>query len=210
MATYAQLLVILAASSVCNGRSVSIWQSSEAYPSTSDPDRLIPYPAVNVSSRIDPSQPTITVNVAAKNQEILGFGGAITDSVASIFSQLKPELQDEVVEALWGPSGQRYNLGRLTIGATDFSTSIYSYNEVAGDLNMSYFTIDHDRLVIIPLALRAQQAASSASEDLQWLSTPWSPPGWMKRNGQSCHTHLLAACTTDFNCFLITPQARSI
>ena len=184
MAALTSILAFLAAVSSGSARIVDIWQSSEAYPTASDPDRLVPYSAINVSSRINQDIPTITVNIAAKNQQILGFGGAITDSVGSVFSQLKPELQDEVVEALWGPSGQRYNLGRLTIGATDFSTSIYTYNEIAGDLNMTYFTIDHDRLAIIPLALRAQQAAASANENLEWLSTPWSPPAWMKRNGR--------------------------
>jgi hypothetical protein len=74
----------------------------------------------------------------------------------------------------------RYSLGRLTIGATDFSTSVYrlraaplfclsnpheyptpfSYNDSPKDFNQSHFSIKHDEDKIIPLALRAQQATT--------------------------------------------------
>ena len=111
-------------------------------------------------------------------QSVSGFGGAITDSVAHVFSTLSKKHQDEVVEALWGATGQRYNLGRLTIGSTDFSTTIYNYNTHKDDFPQSNFSIDHDTAQIIPLALRAQKAAQ---DSLHFVSSPWSPPGWMKQ-----------------------------
>ena len=87
------------------------------------------------------------------------------------------------MDDLWGAEGQRYSLGRLTIGATDFSVSVYrcaqtlcfcscfrfgnhrswpgrtcSYNDHPDDFEQGNFSIKHDEEKIIPLALRAQQA----------------------------------------------------
>jgi glucosylceramidase len=101
--------------------------------------------------------PVITLDPSTRFQTLWGFGGAITDSVAHVFSQLNATLQQQVVNDLWGAEGQRYNLGRLTIGATDFSVSVYSYNDHASDYDQGNFSIKHDEDRIIPLALRAQQ-----------------------------------------------------
>ena len=50
-----------------------------------------------------------------------------------MFAQLSPKLQEEVLEALWGPTGQRYNLARLTIGSTDFSVDVYNYDDLRAE-----------------------------------------------------------------------------
>lgn len=123
--------------------------------------------------------PTLRIDATKPGQRLEGFGGAITDSVAQVFSQLNATLQDEVLDAIWGSKGQAYRLGRLTIGATDFSTTEYSYSNVEGDYAMANFSIDHDKANILPMILRAQEKAGGA---IKWLSTPWSPPAWMKRN----------------------------
>ena len=142
----------------------------------SQPDRLRPSELYFNASGSSPNL-TISLNSGSSFQSIVGFGGAITDSSAAVFSRLSPALQKEVVEALWGPSGQRYNMARLTIGATDFSETVYNYDEEAGDLSMTNFSVAHDEERIIPLVKHAQAASAGA---LQLISSPWSPPGWMK------------------------------
>jgi glucosylceramidase len=57
---------------------------------------------------------TLKVDLDTKYQTLKGFGGAFTDSVAHVFSQLNSKLQEEVLEAMWGETGQKYNLARLT------------------------------------------------------------------------------------------------
>ena len=71
-----------------------------------------------------------------------------------------------------------YNMARLTIGATDFSTSEYSYSTVPGDYAMHNFTLAHDLLEIVPMIVRAIKI----NPDIEFLATPWSPPAWLKRN----------------------------
>jgi glucosylceramidase len=141
----------------------------------------------------------LEVDMTTRFQEIKGFGGAFTDAVAHVFGGLGEALQEEVLEALWGPTGQQYNLARLPIGSTDFSTGVYNYNEPDGlplgapDFNQSTFSIAHDEKQILPLIKRAQAraAATAAARSepaladggpagLRFLCTAWSPPGWMK------------------------------
>jgi hypothetical protein len=131
-------------------------QTSEAFPSKSAPDRLAPS-SLPLQPTAAPGVPVITLDPSTRFQTLWGFGGAITDSVAHVFAQLNATLQQQVVNDLWGAEGQRYNLGRLTIGATDFSLSVYSYNDHALDYDQGNFSIKHDEDRIIPLALRAQQ-----------------------------------------------------
>ncbi len=149
------------------------------------PDRFKPLPAVLFSQQSTPGVAQIAVDTSVRFQTLDGFGGAFTDSSAFVFAQLSPENQEAVLEALWGPTGQKYNLARLTIGSTDFSTVAgYNYAPVVGDYDMEYFSIDHDLKQIVPLIHRAQSKAASTGAEIKFLSTPWSPPDWMKRNKQ--------------------------
>ena len=142
------------------------------------PDRLQPKQVVQFSTSPSKSAKyTVRVNLTQKKQELMGFGGAFTDSVAHVFSQLNASLQEKVIDLLWGPDGQNYTLARLTIGSTDFSTTVYNYNEKANDFNQTNFTIAHDKEQIIPMIKRA----IAANDKLSFISTSWSPPGWMKK-----------------------------
>ena len=164
------------------GENITVIQTAETIPSKAKPDRLAKY-SVPVQSSPKSGVMTLDIDVTKKFQTIKGFGGAFTDSVAHVFAQLKPELQEEVLESMWGKTGQKYNLARLTIGATDFSVDVYNYNENPLNFNQSLFSIKHDKDKIIPLILKAEQKSKEASpgEQLEYLSTSWSPPGWMKR-----------------------------
>jgi glucosylceramidase len=148
-------------------------------------DRLKPLPPVPMTTSSSPGVNTIRIDPTEHFQVIRGFGGAFTDSSAFVFSKLKEELQEQVLELLWGASGQKYNLARLTIGSTDFSTVAgYSYAEVPNDFAMRNFSIAHDEDKIIPMIRRAQAKAATGQSGIEFLATPWSPPAWMKRNAR--------------------------
>lgn len=165
---------------------VELVQTAEK-PTTSggQPDRLSPKTPVTLSTKSVSGVDTISIDPNQRFQTIDGFGGAITDSTASVFAKLNQNNQEKVANLLWGATGQKYNLMRLTIGATDFSTvSSYSYDDTSGDYNMSKFSIVHDKKEIIPMIQRAQAAAaeSGSGGSIKFLATPWSPPAWMKSN----------------------------
>lgn len=113
-------------------------------------------------------------------QEILGFGGAFTESSTLNLSRVNKEMRDKVLEMYFDPEkGIGYNFCRSTINSTDFAEDFYSYDDVDGDFELEHFSIAHDKETVIP----AIQDAMKLSEDLKVFSSPWSPPAWMKTSG---------------------------
>ena len=79
--------------------------------------------------------------------------------------------------------GLRYTMGRLPIGSCDFSLKTYNYDNTSGDVNLTKFSIDHDKDYIIPFINQANQTLGKWSNDtLHIVASPWSPPGWLKQN----------------------------
>jgi glucosylceramidase len=66
----------------------------------------------------------------------------------------------------------------MPIGANDFATEAYSYDEMGGDFDLKHFSIDHDRNTLIPFI----HAAQRYQPKLRVWASPWTPPSWMKRN----------------------------
>ena len=71
---------------------------------------------------------TIDVNPAKRYQTIDGFGVAMTGSAAYLISQ-SPS-RDAILNALFGPNGNRFNLVRSPMASTDMSLNAYSYDDV--------------------------------------------------------------------------------
>ena len=150
--------------------------TSNTFPSKDKPARLSKSTIQFNSTEGKSDLVTLSFDATKTMQKVLGFGGAITDSVAHVFNEMSEDRQKEAIEALFGSTGQKYNLVRMTIGSTDFSTTVYNYNPNKNDFNQSQFSIEHDKKQIIPLA----KLAVEANSELEILSSPWSPPGWMK------------------------------
>ena len=124
--------------------------------------------------------PVIHLDPDKKYQEVLGFGGAFTDASCYMLSQLDREAKDEVMNNLFSESsGMGFNVGRTTVAQCDFGRVVYSYNDTPDDMEMKNFNIDYDREYIIPAIKQAREI----NPDLFLLSSPWSPPGWMKTGG---------------------------
>jgi glucosylceramidase len=123
--------------------------------------------------------PVVRIDTEAPQQEILGFGGAFTDASCYLISRLDPEKRAELLDHLYSPQRFNFNVGRTTVAQCDFGRVCYSYNDTPGDVEMKHFNIDYDREYIIPTIT----AARAINPDLFLLSSPWSPPGWMKTGG---------------------------
>ena len=121
--------------------------------------------------RIDPDQ---------SYQEILGFGAAFTDASCYLFHRLNSKDREALLAELFGPAGLRLSVCRTCIGASDYSTSAYSFDDSSEpDPELTRFSIEHDRAYILPSLRSARQV----NPDLFLFSSPWSPPGWMKAGG---------------------------
>lgn len=117
-------------------------------------------------------------------QTIRGFGGAFTEASGYNLSRLSEKLQEEFTEAYFGEDGLRYNLCRTHINSCDFALGNYAYVEDAADAEFNSFDISRDHQYIIPMIKKAMTAAG---EEIVLLASPWSPPAFMKTNGEMNH-----------------------
>ncbi|MFA6582164.1 MAG: glycoside hydrolase family 30 beta sandwich domain-containing protein, partial [Paludibacter sp.] len=100
---------------------------------------------------------------------------------------------------------------RISIGASDLSSSDYSYNETANDVSMLNFSLaGPDMNYLIPL-LKKILVINPA---IKILATPWSAPRWMKTNGSwiggSLKTNYYAAYANYFVKYLDAMKSQGI
>lgn len=84
-------------------------------------------------------------------QPFLGFGGAVTDSAAYVYSTLSPELRAEVIAACYGSDGLGYTLARSHIDSCDFSLESYCADSVATDAALERFSLERPGKYIFPM-----------------------------------------------------------
>ncbi len=146
-------------------------------------DRLASKTPVPFAALEQPEEhaPTVIVDPSKLFQTIEGFGGALTDASAETWAKLPAERQQELLKAYFDPEqGIGYSLCRTHIHSCDFSSESYAYTEVPGDVTLQHFRLDHDRRHKLPF-IRA--ALRSAGGPVKIFASPWSPPAWMKTNG---------------------------
>ncbi len=126
--------------------------------------------------RIDPSKGFQTIE---------GFGGAFTEAAAVTWLKLSPARREEALrECFDRQTGHGYSLCRVHMNSRDFALGNYAHVETPGDVDLESFTIARDRQALLPFIKAAQRVAG---EPFKLLASPWSPPGWMKTNGQMNH-----------------------
>ncbi|MDD2843391.1 MAG: glycoside hydrolase family 30 protein [Rhodoferax sp.] len=122
------------------------------------------------------------MNSSRTFQTLQGFGGAFTEAAAVTWQRLSPARQQDVLRDYFDPQqGHGYTLCRVHMNSCDFTLGNYAHVETPGDVDLSSFNIDRDRQALLPFIKAAQQVAQ---QPIQLLASPWSPPAWMKSNGQ--------------------------
>jgi glucosylceramidase len=130
------------------------------------------------------TQICVFVDPSKRAQTILGIGGALTDASAEVFAKLPSDKQREFMDAYYDPKkGIGYTLGRTNIHSCDFSSASYTYVD-EGDAALKSFSVAHDRQYRIPFIKRAM---ATAGGKLTLFASPWSPPAFMKTNGEMLH-----------------------
>ncbi len=124
----------------------------------------------------------VWVNPDRTFQTMEGFGGAFTEAAAVTWQGLSPERQQDVLRDYFDSSqGHGYTLCRVHMNSCDFALGNYAHVETPGDVDLTSFSIDRDRRALLPFIKAAQQVAQ---QPIKLLASPWSPPAWMKSNGQ--------------------------
>ncbi|XP_050667067.1 lysosomal acid glucosylceramidase-like [Leptidea sinapis] len=114
-------------------------------------------------------------------QKIQGFGGAVSDAAGINWKSLPPKLRKSLIDSYYGIRGLEYNMARVPIGGSDFSTHPYAYNESpVNDTHLTNFTLaPEDFQYKLPMI---HQMLGVSKVPLDIVATTWSPPPWMKTN----------------------------
>jgi glucosylceramidase len=154
---------------------------AQAWITTADQSRLLSRePDIPIRSLPDSARVVIDVDERTSYQSIVGFGAAMTDASAYLINHKLGARRDTIMRELFGRNpGIGLSFMRVPMGASDFSSTHYSYDDMpAGhtDSTLAHFSIDADRADKLPLL----KQALAINPRLALVASPWSAPAWMK------------------------------
>lgn len=123
----------------------------------------------------------VTVNDNAM-QTFTGFGGTFNEKGWDALMALSEADRARAIKLLFDPyEGAKFVYGRIPIGASDYANNRYTLNEMANDAMQTNFSIERDKMKLIPYI----KAAAAVNPNIHFWGSPWTPPTWMKTGGQS-------------------------
>lgn len=165
-------------------------------------ERLAPLPL-----RAGPAEtpgPEIVVQPEEAFQSIVGFGYTLTGGSAQLLAQLPADVRRELLTELFAPPGQGLgiNVLRLSIGASDLDAEVFSYADAPANHaapSFAHFSLAQDREALLPIL----KEIVAICPEVHLIATPWSPPLWMKTNGNSIGGELKPEHYADFAQYLV-------
>jgi glucosylceramidase len=154
----------------------------EAWITTGDQSKLLARGKDAAFGAARRAKVVIEVDPATRYQEMAGFGAAITDASAYLIqNRLDAPRRAALMQELFGreSGGIGLSFTRLTIGASDFSSDHYSFDDMPpgqADPDLTHFSIEPNRAAVLPTV----KAALAINPQLRVMASPWSAPGWMK------------------------------
>ena len=145
-------------------------------------EQIAEKPALILNPKSESGLPSVFIDPEITFQTIEGFGGAFTEAAATTLQKMSAANQERILKAYFGINGGHgYTLCRTHINSCDFALGNYAYTETPGDTGLAQFSIDRDRRALLPMIKAAQ---SLGKEPFKLFASPWSPPAWMKTNGE--------------------------
>jgi glucosylceramidase len=124
-------------------------------------------------------------------QSIDGFGFTLTGGSAQLIQQLEPAKRTELLQELFGKNG--ISVMRIGVGATDLDATVFTYED-----KPKKFSLEPSKTDLIPIL----QQILAINPAIKLMATPWSPPTWMKDNGESKGGSLLEKHYTTYANYL--------
>lgn len=113
-------------------------------------------------------------------QTFEGFGGAFTESAGYVYRQMSATQREEMLREYFETDKMAYRMARIPIDSCDFSLGHYEAVENVEDKAFAEFQFRRVEENILPLLDDAQKIYGG---NLKLMLTPWSPPAYMKDNG---------------------------
>src|SRR5258708_3234375 len=138
-------------------------------------------------------EPVIKVDTTQTFQTIDGFGYTLTGGSATLIHQLPSSQRAALLNELFLTDSNHIGVSylRLTIGASDMSSRVFSYDDNASpsqpDTTLANFDLSDDKTDLVPLL----QEILALNPSIKILGCPWSAPAWMKSNNSGAAGSLL-------------------
>jgi glucosylceramidase len=135
----------------------------------------------NIVLREDEGEEHKVINLypEAEFETLEGFGGAITDSAAYVYSLMNEIQKQQLMSTYFSPEKMRYGIVRIHMDSCDFSVDMYEAVSEEKDEELRTFSFERTEKFIMPMLRDAQEAAG---RQLNIMLSPWSPPAFMKTN----------------------------
>lgn len=151
-----------------------------AWVTTADQSKLLQaQTSFNFAADAGTNATTVTVDENQTYQGIDGFGFTLTGGSAGLLNGLGSN-QANVLNELFGTANGQIGISyiRISIGASDLSSSDFTYNQTAGDFNMNNFSISAENQDLLPILKKI----IAINPSIKIIATPWTAPTWMKVN----------------------------
>lgn len=127
--------------------------------------------------------PVITVDSAAGFQSIDGFGYTLTGSSALLMKNLGATQRASLITDVFGTGASSIGVSylRISIGASDLSPSVFTYDEMPvgqTDPTLANFSLAPDEAELIPVL----KEILLVNPSIKIMGSPWTAPTWMKDN----------------------------
>lgn len=137
-------------------------------------------------STITNSNSTITIDTAQSYQQMDGFGYTLTSGSATLINDMTAGEKSKLLTELFddGENSIHVSYLRIAIGASDLSANVYTYDDMPTgqtDPDLENFSLQPDETDLIPIL----KEIIAINPVIKIIATPWTPPVWMKDNGNS-------------------------
>lgn len=174
-------------------------EGAQAWLTTADGSRRLA-PFVAGAIRLEAGQTAdVVIDTRQRHQPFSGYGASITDATAWLLErELGAEDRARLLRELFGDGGELgLDLTRITIGASDFSRSHYTYADTPGVADAD---ITPAKTELIPALLEIR----AINPRIKVIASPWSAPAWMKTSGSLIKGRLNPAHYSDFAQYLVS------
>ncbi|RPD45048.1 glucosylceramidase [Hymenobacter sediminis] len=152
------------------------------------PDKSVLFQAQTVPTwgTSAPTGSVIEVDDKQTFQTIDGFGYCLTGGSAELLHRMGAAERAALLKELFATDGNNIGVSylRLSIGASDLDATVFSYNDLPEgqtDPTLAKFSLAPDKPHLIPVL----KEILAINPRIKILGSPWSPPTWMKTNGNS-------------------------
>lgn len=178
------LVTLLSCGPIKKASTVSGDWPVEQYTTSGDKRFLLQHYAGRLPLVGDPGpNAVISVDTARKFQEIDGFGYTLTGGSAFLINHLPAMQRGVLLNELFGSGTDGIGISflRISIGASDLDTAVFSYNDLPPgktDTALTAFSLAPDEANLLPVL----RSVLKINPNIKLLATPWSAPAWMKTN----------------------------